>query len=253
MVAFSTLAVMALVSFAAGLVDICLGMGYGFTVTPVLLLMRFTPLEAVPAVLFSSFVSAIVSSFFHERFGNVDFDVKGEAFRIAATIGVLGIAGGLIGARVALGISEFVLSLYIGLLVTASGVFVLASRSLDLGFSWNKIMAISLLGAFNKGLSGSGFGPIITTGGLLSGLDEKATVSIQALSEFPVSLAAFLTFLYSGVSIDWGLPLALTAGVVCAAPLAALVVQRVNPERLRIMIGVAAIGVGLTTLISLYL
>lgn len=248
----TTLAVCFVLSFVAGLTDISLGMGYGFTVTPILLLLGFSPRVAVPSVLFSSFVGALTSSFFHHRFRNVDFGLGGESLRVSALIGGLGVIGGSVGALTALGISTFLLSLYIGSLVTASGIFVLVSRGFRPGFSWPKIFAISLLGAFNKGLSGSGFGPIVTTGGLLSGLDEKASVSIQSLSESPVSLVGFLTFVLSGAVVEWALVLALTAGVVLASPLAALVVQRLDKERLRTLIALAAMAVGGTTLIRLF-
>jgi hypothetical protein len=246
------LAVCLVISFVAGLTDISLGMGYGFTVTPILLLLGFGPRVAVPSVLFSSFVGALTSSFFHHRLGNVDFGLGGDSLRVSALIGGLGAVGGSVGALIALGISTFHLSLYIGSLVTASGLFVLASREFKPSFSWSKIVAMSLLGAFNKGLSGSGFGPIVTTGGLLSGLDEKASVSIQSLSESPVSLVGFLTFVLSGAVIEWALVFVLTIGVVLASPLAALVVQRLDKERLRTLIGLAAIAVGGTTLVRLF-
>jgi uncharacterized membrane protein YfcA len=151
------------------------------------------------------------------------------------------------------GISKFILNLYIGLLVTTSGIFVLKSKGISFEFSWIRIIAISVLGAFNKGLSGSGFGPIVTTGSLLSGIDEKASVSIQALSELPVSLVGFLTFLYAGTQIEWSLILALSLGVVVAAPIAAWLVQRMDAEKLRSFIGAAATVVGLSTLIKLLL
>ena len=241
------------ISFAAGLVDISLGMGYGFTVTPILLLLGFGPLEAVPSVLFSSFIGGLLSSFFHQRFKNVDFKLGGDSFKISAMIGVLGMLGGLLGARMALGISTFILKLYIGLLVTASGVFVLFSRRINIGFSWTKIVVMSLLGAFNKGLSGSGFGPIVTTGGLLSGIDEKAAVSIQSFSEFPVSLIGFLTFVFFMTPLNLYLMLALTLGVVLASPLAALIVQKLDREKLRLLIGLAAVAVGGSTLFRLFI
>ena len=249
----TTLTLITTLSFASGTVDMSLGMGYGFTVTPILLLMGYYPTQAVPAVLFASFVGGVLSSLFNQLLGNVDFRLAGQAFKTSATIGGLGSAGAILGALLAVGISKFLLNLYIGLLVTASGIFVLRSKGISFEFSWIKIMAISVLGAFNKGLSGSGFGPIVTTGSLLSGIDEKASVSIQALSELPVSLVGFLTFLYAGTSIEWSVTLALSLGVVVAAPIAAWLVQRMDPEKLRTFIGAAATLVGLSTLVKLLL
>ena len=246
-----TLLMIAVLSFASGTVDMCLGMGYGFTVTPVLLLMGYEPIQAVPAVLFASFVGGILSSLFNQLLGNVDFRAGSQAFKTAALIGGLGSVGAVVGAMLAVGIPEFLLTLYIGLLVSASGVFVLRSKGITFEFTWFRIIAISILGAFNKGLSGSGFGPIVTTGSLLSGIDEKASVAIQALSELPVSLVGFLTFLYAGTSVEWGVTTALVGGVVVAAPFAAWLVKRMDPKRLRSLIGAAALIVGLATLAKL--
>jgi uncharacterized membrane protein YfcA len=53
------------------LVDISLGKGYGFTVTPILLHLGFSPQHPVPSMLFSSVMSALLSSYFHHRLGNV--------------------------------------------------------------------------------------------------------------------------------------------------------------------------------------
>ena len=247
----TTLTLITILSFASGTVDMCLGMGYGFTVTPILLIIGYDPTQAVPAVLFASFIGGLLSSLFNQLLGNVDFRLAGQAFRTSAMIGGLGSAGAIMGALLAVGIPKLYLNLYIGLLVTASGLFVLRSKGITFEFSWIKITVISVLGAFNKGLSGSGFGPIVTTGSLLSGIDEKASVSIQALSELPVSLVGFLTFTYAGIPIEWSVTRALSLGVVLAAPIAAWLVQRMDADRLRSFIGAAALLVGTATLVKL--
>jgi uncharacterized membrane protein YfcA len=252
-VIFETLIFIICLSFVSGTVDMCLGMGYGFTVTPILLVMGYDPIQAVPAVLFASFIGGILSSLFNQLLGNVDFQVEGQAFKTSALIGGLGSVGAVVGAMLAVGIPKFLLNLYIGLLVSASGAFVLRSKGISFKFTWVRMIAISVLGAFNKGLSGSGFGPIVTTGSLLSGIDEKASVSIQALSELPVSLVGFLTFIYLGIHVEWGITTALVGGVVLAAPFAAWLVKRMEVESLRSLIGTAALIVGLVTLVKLFI
>ena len=66
----------AAVSFAAEYVDSSLGMGYGTTLTPVLLLFGFAPLEVVPALLVSQLLAGILSGFVHHSMGNVDLKPK---------------------------------------------------------------------------------------------------------------------------------------------------------------------------------
>jgi len=240
-------------SFLPGVIDSCLGMGYGFTVTPLLLILGFNPIQAVPAVLLSSVVGNILSSYFHHQFKNVDFSVSSRHFRISFVMGGLGSIGSLFGALVAIGISKLYLNLYIGIMVTTLGFFIIISRKMKIIFSWPVMFALGVLGAFNKGISGSGFGPIVTTGGLLVGLDEKATVSIQSLSELFASIIGFLTFILSGVQIDVYLTLAMTIGVALAAPLAAFIVHKMPGEKLRWLIALAAILLGISTLIRTFI
>jgi uncharacterized membrane protein YfcA len=238
-------------AFLPAVVDASLGMGYGFTVTPLLLLLGYDPVQAVPAVLLSSVVGNLLSSYFHHQFQNVDFGVKSRSFKIAVLMGGLGSIGSLFGALVATGISKMYLSLYIGLMVIGVGCFIILSRKMTITFSWPKMVAFGLVGAFNKGISGSGFGPIVTTGGLLVGLDAKATVSVQSLAELFASLVGFLTFVLSNVPIDLALTLAMMLGVALASPLAAYIVHKLPSEKLRGLIAVTAIILGASTLLQL--
>jgi uncharacterized membrane protein YfcA len=238
-----------IVSFILGVVDSCLGMGYGFTVTPLLLILGFSPIQAIPSVLLSSIVGSLLSAYFHHRIQNVDFSVDSRHFRISLVIGGLGSIGSLFGALVAMGISKSHLNLYIGTMVTILGMFVLLSRKMKIGFSWPRMMVLGVVGAFNKGISGSGFGPTVTTGGLLVGLEEKATVSIQSLSELFASVVGFLTFVLSRVHIDSNLTVCMVTGVAFSSPLAAYIVHRMPGEKLRWMIGLTAIVLGSSILL----
>ena len=235
-------------SFISGVIDLSLGMGYGFTITPVMLMMGYAPSEAVPAVLISSCVGGISSSIWNHRLHNVDFTFNSRAFRIAAFTSGLGVIGAIVGVFISFSLPERTVGLYIGSIVVASGALVAVSKSLISGFSWNKMTVISLIGSLNKGLTGSGFGPIITTGAMLSGIDEKASVSIQSLSEASVSLIGFLTYVVMRRSVDYQVAVTMSLGVLLASPLAASIIQRIEGNTLRIMVGVLAVLIGFSTL-----
>jgi len=237
-------------SFCSGLIDLSLGMGYGFTVTPVMLLLGYTPAETVPTVLFSSFIGGASSSFFNHRQRNADFTPGSRDLRIALITGGLGVVGAVVGVNTSLSLPERTVGLYIGSLVIASGALVLYSKSLISGFSWPKMMAISILGSFNKGISGSGFGPIVTTGAIMSGLDEKTSVSIQALSETLVSLVGFATYIALQSKVDAPMIAAMSLGVTLASPFAASIVKKARGKTLRTMIGALALIVGASTLLK---
>jgi hypothetical protein len=152
-----------ILAFLTAVIDIFFGMGFGLTMTPILLFLNYTPKEIVPALLLSSLIGNILSSFFNHRLKNADFTPGGHLFKIVILIGAVGIAGSISGATLNTEISNFYLGLYIGTLITGTGLFLLLNKSLVIDFSWAKIAILSLFGSFNKGISGSGFGPIITT------------------------------------------------------------------------------------------
>lgn len=248
MIEFMRLLPLLALSFCSGMIDLSLGMGYGFTVTPVMLMLGFTPQEAVPAVLISSFVGGVSSSVWNHRLHNVDFNFKSQAFRIAAFTSGLGVLGAIVGVFISFNLPVRIVGLYIGLLVLASGTLVIVSKSLVSEFSWSKMMVISLIGSLNKGLTGSGFGPVITTGAMLSGIDEKASVSIQALSESSVSLVGFLAYLLMQGSVNYQVAATMSLGVLLASPLAARIISSIDGKILRMFVGVLALIIGSYTL-----
>jgi len=245
-------ALLVFLSFLTAVIDIIFGMGFGLTMTPILIISGFSPHQIVPALLLSSLAGNILSTYFHHRFENVDFSPKSRYFKISILIGGLGAVGSILGALVAVGISDFYLGLYVGLLVTVAGLFILLNRKLRASFSWRKIVALGLFGSFNKGISGSGFGPVVTTGILLLGIDEKAAVSIQTFSESFVSLVGFLTFALSGIPIDWSLTLSLSTGVILSTPLAAFIVRKTESGKLRLAIALVTIVLGISTILRLF-
>lgn len=237
-----------LLSFGSGIIDLCLGMGFGFTITPIMLLLGYTPVEAVPSVLFSSFIGGVFSSFFNQMEKNVDFSWNSRPTRIALFTAGMGIIGSIVGVNLSFNLPERTVGLYIGLIVISSGALVIYSKGLVSSFSWIKMSFISLLGSLNKGLTGSGFGPVITTGTMLSGIDEKSSVSIQSLSESFVSLVGFLTYLHLREPISYYPLIVMSTGVVAASPVAARIMHLLEGDKMRNMVGILALVIGLITL-----
>jgi len=65
-----------LLAFFCEYMDSTLGMGYGTTLTPVLLIAGFSPMQVVPVVLISELFSGLLAGFMHHRQGNVDLKLK---------------------------------------------------------------------------------------------------------------------------------------------------------------------------------
>ena len=242
------LGILFLISFGSGMIDLSLGMGFGFTVTPLMLLLGFTPIEAVPSVLFSSFVGGASSSFFNHRMHNVDFSWNTRASRVSLFTAAIGIIGSIAGVQISFILPQRTVGLYIGFIVIASGALVLASRDLMTDFSWLKMSIISLIGSINKGMTGSGFGPVITTGAMLAGIDEKESVSIQSLSEASVSIVGFFTYIFMREPINYNTVAVMSLGVFTVSPIAARVIHRLDGKMMRNMVGLLALIIGTNTL-----
>lgn len=240
--------ILVVLAFVAEYIDSSLGMGYGTTLTPLLLLLGFTPLQIVPVVLLSEFVTGLVAAMFHHTYQNVSFRKDSLDSKVAIVLALIGVLGAMVAVSIAVHLPAWVIKVYIGVLVLALGVFVLVTPSGSQRFSWARLVGIGLLSSFNKGLSGGGYGPIITAGQILAGLNPKAAVGITSLSEGVVSLVGVLMYWLTVSALDWHLTLPILVGAVISTPLAAFTVQRLPVRSLRFLIALLAITLGIVTL-----
>jgi uncharacterized membrane protein YfcA len=233
--------IVVLVSFVLGLVDLSVGMGFGFTVTPILILLGYSVTDTLPAILASSFIGGVISSLSHQRLGNVDFNIKSRAFKMSILMGAIGIFGMYVGVYFSFNLPEQYSQTYIGIITLLSGVFIQFKKRLKFKFTWVRITLMGLVGAANKGLTGGGYGPVITSGGILSGINEKAAVAIQSLSESFVSLIGFLYYYLYSEGILWSLTRNTALGVLIASPLAATILKNINENDIKKLITITSI------------
>lgn len=248
---FQKLIVLGLIAFGCNYVGSGLGMGYGMTITPILLIMGFQPLQIIPAVLLSHLIAGITAGFFHHKFGNVNFNRKSQHFHIAMLLSACSIVGTLIAVYLAVSLPEFYLKLYISLLILAIGIFILATLGKHFQFSWAKITALGLIAAFNKGMSGGGYGPVAVGGQILLGIDSKNVISIAALAEGLTCIVGVSGYIFTKGISDWRLCLPLIIGSILSVPVAAYTVKKIDAARLKLTIGVASLLLGGITLIKI--
>ena len=246
---WQTLAIV-LAALAFEYVDSTLGMGYGTTLTPVLLLAGFQPLAIVPAVLLSELVTGVTSGIMHHGAGNVNFRRGSRHRHVALVLAGCSVLGTLVAVTVSLQIPRWALKGYIGVLVLGIGVTILATRQKTFGFSWKRIAGLGLLAAFNKGMSGGGYGPVVSGGQVLSGMDAKQAVGITSMAEgLTCVVGAALYLLTTGV--DGRLALPLVVGAMLSVPLSVHSVRAVRGGHLRLAIGVLTLTLGAATLVRL--
>ena len=235
-------------------VDSTLGMGYGTTLTPILLLVGYEPAQIVPSVLLSEFLTGILAGVLHHGFGNVNFKPGSRPFKVALALAACSVVGTLAAVFIAVNIPRWMLKTYIGVLVLAMGIGILVTINKTFAFSWKRIIGLGLVAAFNKGLSGGGYGPLVTGGQIMAGVDGKGAIGITSLAEGLVCFVGILAYTLTGNgAVDRGLAPSLILGAVLSVPFAALTVKKMPTQKLRWAIGIGITALGLFTLVKLVL
>lgn len=255
--ALTTLILLVLLAFFCEWIDASLGMGYGTILSPILIILGFPPLITVPAILFSQAVGGLSASYFHHSFENANFawrDSEGnmsDDMRTVLWISGLGVLASFFASFV--GVTYFSkesLSTYIGTLVLIMGILVL------IGFTFEhkpwKMIFVGLVSSGNKGISGGGFGPVVTGGQMMLGSVHKNAVSVTTLSEGPICIAGFLGYWYFNGIEGWDIIFALTLGSLLASRLGAFTTKKLAGWRLKEIIAGLLILLGGLTLLKVY-
>lgn len=241
-----------LVALACEYLDSSLGMGYGTTLTPILLLAGFAPLDVVPAILLSEALTGAAAGLFHQRDGNVNFLRDARARRTAILLIVLSAVGAIAAATLAVRISKETLTLFIASIIIAMGVIILMTLNRPFRYRAGGIIAVGGVAAFNKGLSGGGYGPLVTAGQVVSGLPPKHAIAITSVAESFTCVIGLAAYLALGRQINWGLTIPLVAGALLSVPIATLTVRRLPEKGMRLVVGLVTLALGALALTAVF-
>jgi uncharacterized membrane protein YfcA len=239
-----------LAALACEYLDSSLGMGYGTTLTPLLLIAGFEPLQIVPAVLFSELLTGLAAGAMHHRDGNIDLLRDRRARLTLGLLAVLSALGAIAAVFVAVKISLFWFSAAIAGIVLAMGLVTVATARRRIRYHAGSILAIGLVAAFNKGLSGGGYGPLVTSGQVVSGVPAKHAVAITSLAEAFTCAVGLAAYLVLKGGIDWSLTLPLVAGALLSVPVATATVKRLPEAAIRRGVGVFTLALGTILLVK---
>ena len=237
------------VAFVYETCDSALGQGYGTLGSPTFILLRFDPKMVVPSILMSQAIGGLSAAFFHNRYKNVDFgnhrtsDMKKVYFIV-----VCGIVGVLVASLIGFRISKEIMTTYIGIIVLAMGILILSG--ITLRFTWKKLSVIGAISAFNKGLSGGGYGPVVTGGQTIIGIGSKAAIGVTDFAESPICISGFLAW-----SLLQGLPqldllFAMCAGAGVAPLLGAWITYKIPTRKLKLTLGAVIVILGILCLLK---
>ncbi|OAB25110.1 MULTISPECIES: sulfite exporter TauE/SafE family protein [Flavobacterium] len=231
----------------AQLVDGTLGMGYGATSTSFLLAYGVPPVVSSTGVHVAEMFTTGVSAISHHKFGNINK----KLVRHLLIPGVLGsITGAYLLSDVIDGdvIKPFIAVYMIGL------ACIIIRKAMQKNIIKKKTKRLGILasfGGFMDAVGGGGWGPIVTSTLLGRGRNPRYTIGSVNAAEFAVSFASGITFMIFGGIEGWQVIIGLILGGVIAAPIAALLVNKIKRQPMMILVGILIIVLSLRTLSKL--
>jgi uncharacterized protein len=175
-------------------VDSSLGMMYGTVLSPLLILIGYDVKSVVPSILISQAVGGFVASYRHHQLKNANFQTGTIDYHVTTTLIWFGVFACVIGVFISISISPKILNTYIAILVIVIALMILSGKTLIM--TSKKIYALGFISAFNKALSGGGFGPLVAGGQLVfKDRSEKGAIGSTDFAEAPICLLSFFLWL----------------------------------------------------------
>lgn len=263
-----TFLVVAVIGGIAQVIDGSLGMGFGVFASATMIGVGFVPAVAVAVVNTAKVFTGLASGLSHWSLGNVRGD-----WLLPLLLG--GVPGGFLGAYLLTSIPPEVARPWVGLLLLLMGLLIVyracrwkapcAIQAWDKKcehcpqgkWQWvaekvknnplSRLMGLGFIAALVNGLTGA-YGPVATSGILLIEKGHpRHAIGTANLAEFFVAATVATTILLRiGLSqFPTGLTLALAAGGIVTAPLAAYLCRRLPQKMLTLLVGLALIALNL--------
>jgi uncharacterized membrane protein YfcA len=236
------LVLVGLAGFCAALVDGALGMGFGPTSSSILLGTGLSPASVSTTVNLAKVATGIVAAISHWRFRNIDH-------RLVLQLAIPGGCGALVGVTVLSNVDGDTIKPLLALLLTLIGLRILwrfsrpvtvkAEEFEDIEHDPDKmppfndrgVEVVAVAGGVTNGLIGA-WGPVVTPFLMHRELAPRfavGSVNTAEVAVATVSASSLIASLGSG-GLDVGVILAMLAGGVVAAPVAAWFVRHVSPR-----------------------
>ena len=239
----------ALAGFCASLVDGALGMGFGPTSSSILLGVGLTPTQVSSTVNNAKIATGLVAAISHWRFRNIDH-------RLVLKLALPGCAGAVVGVTVLSNVDGDTIRPVMAAILMFVGVRILyrfsrpvtvnAEEFEDLDhdpdrmpdFDSRGVEVVAAAGGVTNGLVGA-WGPVVTPFLMHRELPPRfavGSVNTAEVAVAAVSAGSLLASLGRG-SLDIGVLLAMLAGGVIAAPVAAWVIRHIPPRPMGVAVG----------------
>ncbi|MEN9907552.1 MAG: hypothetical protein RLZZ540_693 [Bacteroidota bacterium] len=236
-----------LIGIFAQLVDGTLGMGYGATSTSFLLAYGIPPAISSAGVHVAEMFTTGASAISHHHFGNINK-------KLVKHLLIPGVLGSITGAYL---LSDVIdgdaIKPFIAVYMIVLAIIIIrkAMRKTIVKKKTKRLNILASFGGFMDSVGGGGWGPIVTSTLLGRGRNPRYTIGSVNAAEFAVSFASGITFMLFGGIQGWQVIIGLILGGVMAAPLAAILVNRIKRKPMMIVVGILIIILSLKTLSKL--
>ncbi|MBA0884180.1 sulfite exporter TauE/SafE family protein [Flavobacterium undicola] len=236
-----------LIGIFAQLVDGTLGMGYGATSTSFLLAYGIPPAISSAGVHVAEMFTTGASAISHHHFGNINK-------KLVKHLLIPGVLGSITGAYL---LSDVIdgdaIKPFIAVYMIVLAIIIIrkSMRKTIIKKKTKRLNILASFGGFMDAVGGGGWGPIVTSTLLGRGRNPRYTIGSVNAAEFAVSFASGITFMLFGGIQGWQVIIGLILGGVMAAPLAAILVNRIKRKPMMIVVGILIIILSLKTLSKL--
>lgn len=244
-----------LISAFCEYIDSSLGMGYGTTLTPILLTFGVLREEIVPVILLSEFLTGLFAGIAHHREGNIDLKTNRNvktAVAYLAIPSVIGVVSATLLSSQLKSIGQQYANLYIGIMIVAIGIYIIYSNyfrnTTYKSASKSRLLVLGTIAAFNKGVSGGGYGPLVTGGQLVTGVREREAIVITSLCECFTCITGLTVYFLLGGSLNLFYVIPLCLGSMVSVVPAAKTIKLIPTGLLKNAIGWATLLLGSLTL-----
>jgi uncharacterized protein len=234
-------------------IDSFLGMMYGTILSPLLIIMGYDVKTVVASILISQAIGGFMASWRHHFYRNADFSKGALDRKVTLVIACAGIIASIIGVCVSVNISPKVLNTYIALLVIVIGLMIFWGKTFNL--TSTKIYILGFASAFNKALSGGGYGPLVAGGQLiLNGRKEKGAIGSTDFAEAPICLFSFALWVWLKGFPDWWLSIPLCLGAAIGGFFGPRALSKIaSSKKLKFIMAAIVLAEGLIVLWKVWL
>jgi len=109
---------------------------------------------------------------------------------------------------------------------------------------------VGIISSFNKGMSGGGFGPVVTGGQMVLGKDHKGSIGCTTAAEFPICIIGFLLYLLTKGISNWSLIYSLGIGALIGGFTGPWLTKKINKKSLKIIVSILMITLGILILLK---